>query len=435
MGAITMNDSGKCTYLRDFVRKGFLLAALLFAAVMTAVLVSVNEFGLAAALVSDKKLLVALAVICVYYALVTLIGFFGNLKRGSVSLFDSFFWACLFAGVLYVLYFVIILQKTSSIIHWAIGLGLAVIGLIFIIINAVRYKSAPASVAPSADGIGNKVADYYNAVNNKYSFFLIVLFSALITVCAFLGIFNAHSFGINTKSAIILALCALPVLLYLIFGVSDKTIGLFDFALLALALSVPCIFVLVGYGNFSGSTLVLYFSLAGAVFIIALFYSVLRWICSDPKAEFNYIPAKKTGRFDKYFSAFSAKFNLLLAISCGSVLTVITLVLFRFTSFGFYAQLLADGSAQGLNSILIYLISAVCYLSLILFGIIAFVNIKSPKVNIGDFALMVCLSYSVFGLLSFINVFSRLGCVILAITLLLSLTILAARIKNVVSEN
>lgn len=426
-----MEKTGKC-YIAEFLKSGFFIAAIMLAGIFLSAMITLNEFKIIGALIADKSILTAIIIVFVYYAVIVVVSAIKNKTKGRISLYDSFFWACLGTGFVYALYAFIILKRPSA-AHLGVAACFIILGILFIVFSAIKYKGENTDeTKPAKSG---KMAEYYRAVTERTPSFIIIVLSALFTCCAYLAIFNLHSFGFDTAMYVVVALCAIPVLLFLIIGASDKPIGIFDAALLAMAITVPALFVFSACGEFSASRSVLYYAFSAAFALIVIFYSVFRWICSDTKEKPPVQIPEKTCKVCRYFNKFSRKFNLLFALACGSVLTLITLVFFRYTSFGIYFDALTEGNAEGVGTILIILISAVSFVILILSGIITFINVKAPIVTIGDFTLFVCLSYSVFGLLSFINIFSRIGCVILILVFLFCLTVFAVRVKHVVYDN
>lgn len=427
-----MEKTGKRSYASALHKNGYALFAFFFAALILAALIAFNEFSLATALVADKRLLAALIAAAVYFFFVIIISSVKSISGKGVSLFDSFYLSCFIAGLLYAVYFCVIAKNPDSIIHWCIAAVLAVVGVVHIIISAIKFDAdaETGAFAPQK----NSVKNYYKALNAKFPLFLTILLSALIAGCAFLVIFNARSFGADKIMAVVLALCVLPLALYLIFGVSDKNVGFFDAALLALLIALPAVFIFVGFRGFTGKRLTTFIALAAALAVLAAFYTVMRWLSVDLLAA----PRRKLNSSCKtrnYFSALSQKFSPLFAISCGSLLVVITLVLFRYTSFPFYFEALKAGKTAGINAFILVAVNALSFALLILGAIISFINIRTKKITIGDFALLACMSYAVFGLISFIKTPSSLGLIILPVVFIFTLTILSARIKNVEYED
>lgn len=426
-----MRLEGKKSYLKNFSKFEYLITALLFAAITTALLIAINEYGVAIAIFSNKKMFAAILIACIYYFAIIIIAFLCKVSKGKVSLFDSFFWSLIISGILYFAYYAFILGKIGSVPHLIIAASMLIIGLAFVLLSAAKHIPDGKKVNFERK---NKICAYYASIGKKYSTFIAILLSVLITLCEFLSIFNAHFIASDFAALIVLIICVLPLVLYLIFGISDRVIGLFDFVLVSFILSLPCMFLFVYYSPLSENMLKNYYITAAAMVIIALFYTVFRWVCSDPKAVTNPIYKTNDTKIANYFANFSSKYNLIFAIACGGILTVINLIAFSFSYHGLYADLLRSGNAFGINAFFMYILSAVSYSTLILCGIIAFINIPCKHVNIGDFALIVCISFSVFGLISFISSFSKIGCVTLSATLLFSLTVLFARIKNVFSK-
>ena len=74
------------------------------------------------------------------------------------------------------------------------------------------------------------------------------------------------------------------------------------------------------------------------------------------------------------------------------------------------------------------------YGSLVMSGVLAFINLKAKDITAADFFLLYILSFSLFGIVTFAKYPSGLGLVILPLSLLLSLTLFVSRTRFLFEE-
>lgn len=426
-----MAKSRKDGYLYGIFFRGYLFYALIAAALFAGALFVSKEFGADVALKNTEALLITFSAVAGYFFLIAVLSSVASYNKNRIDLYDSFYMSAFFIGAFYAIYNLATNGFTSADLwRYIVSAVLVIAGLVYVICHWATYgKGAEKAVSET---IPCKVVRYYDSVVKNGKFAPILLLSAVITVCWYLFLFKKNLAFTDAGSVIVTGICLVPAFLHLIFGTGGKKTGVFDGILLADAIALPAIFFTVGAFTDTEVNITRMYLVALCILGFVIFFSIMRLVNFDD----NSLPVKKEAKnaFSHYIGLLKEKSEPLCALACGGVLAVLLLVFFRYSELPALYNLLKEGKITGLNCILLFSVTLLGYGSLVMSGVLAFINLKAKDITAADFFLLYILSFSLFGIVTFAKYPSGLGLVILPLSLLLSLTLFVSRTRFLFEE-
>ena len=419
-----MANQTKKSYFRTFFKEGYFIPAALIGVIITGVLAAEYQFkvvrtilknsNLAAAVITTAAILGVLAV--VYLAL--------SVKNKKFTAADPVSMGVLVGAVFYFVFVAAVVKFNST---WRVLLSVAMLlfGTSIVLLNSV-YRTGEEDEKVYAK---KTVKAYYGSICDKYSF-LTILIGALLLDCIWFMLINRTAriktvLFANALPCILIALIAI----FFIASIKDRKTGIADATAFSAVISFPAALFQVIFANVpESSKTTSYICLATLVILFAAF-TVIRYYRFDVDAESE---AKLGGaKYDgtNYFVAAHKSFGLFSAIAFGAALVLLTLVLFRYTQLKNYLTLKPEVKAQ--VKLYPYLaINGLCYASLVMGGALALVNACAKKITLGDFMLLTCLSYTIFGLISFAFYPAKRLPYLMAAAFVCCLVILVIRIRT-----
>lgn len=421
-----MAKNKKNGYLYGIFFRGYLFYALIAAALFAGALFAMKESRTDVALKNNESLLIVFSAVIGYFFLLTVISSIASYDKNRIDFYDSFYIALLSIGIFYAAYNVATNGFTvSDLWRYIVSAVMFIAGLVYVICHWVAYGKG--KNAEDTEEIRCKVVRYYDSVVKNGKFAPILLLSAVLTICWFLFVSKKNSVFADAGSVIVTGICLVPAFLHLIFGTGGKKTGVFDAILLAAAIALPAIFFTVGVFTGTETNTTRLYLIALCVLGFVLFFSIMRWVNFDDNAGVSEIKCKNA--FSYYSGLLKQKSEPLCALACGGVLSVLLLIFFRYSELPVLFNLLKEGKVVGLNCILLFSVTLLGYGSLVLSGVLSFINLRAKDITASDFLLLYVLSFSLFGTVTFAKYPSGLGLVILPLSLLLSLTIFVSRMR------
>ena len=408
---MTIQDYGK-----NFFKKKYYIAVALITLFFTSFFVFDAKYGFLS-LLNANKMLKPLALSVCAVLLLTAVFFIlirNNEKENSFLYSVSF--SLVLTGIISTIYIAII--GNFSVLRLMLNLVILLIGFLFI---AFKMLSLKKNISIKKD---NKLIRYIREVLDKFNFYFVIFF-ALFLFASFSLIYRGrHPYGFDLIKYALLCLFAVSFIIYVVFSLKQRSVKLFDAIMLSSIYSA--IFVLLN---------VIFVRVENKKFLLCLgvFLIIISALLGIIILRINNLYSVKTEKkivADSYLKKFNEKYGIIAPIFIGLLLSVFTMILFRYSIFRYYF----NTKNASLYAIPYVLINFFSYCTLVVGEIYALCVINKKEIGKGDFALITSLTYTVFSLVSLISQFTLYGLIILSVALVYTVILLCFRIK-IVTEN
>lgn len=420
----------KSSYFISIFKNGYLIPALFISTFsLTVLCFGYNQNALASIYV-NKNLFLFLTITFGYFMLLSVLYLFFSTKKRHVSLADSLAFSYLFTGLFYAL-FLVGIAKDFNLYRLVFCGVLFLIGLIFSIVNGVSFS--PDTKVKKIYYTSHSLSGYYSTLFKDFSFFGILI--ASFAFCCFAFLFNELNFieSLQNKSFFfVIFTCLFPFVVYYSTSLSSKKIIAFDAYLLSQIISMPVIILNTILIN-NAETVKLIACIVGIVLIIIS--TIFRYCLFDTSVtDLKTVNATSDWDIVNYLKRLFSKFNPLLMLAIGGLITVVSLLtLFRLDNFSKVFSIDNKTVIFSLKALPFFFVNLVVYGTLIACGTISLVNIKSTDITSGDFTLGTLIAFTFFASISLLVMSSIWVILEIIITMSFSFAILGARVRNLKS--
>ncbi len=426
-----MKKDRKLNYFSALFKKGYLLYALLFTCIALTVMVFCSENDLFAKIaVTTNWNVFLLCGVGVYFA-IGLWYSIASLRKYAVNMSDCLIVTVLTTTLLYLAYRLAILKSFNLI--WIIVLAVILIGCAVIFALKVKgWKDHHDQSNPLVSTDKPSFNNYYKALFAKFNVFTILCIS-LVEVCALLMLAcpplrTYVGFFKMGDNIVTIAICAILPFAYIISKTNSKRTAGLDALLLssAIALIILLPYVFLTHGL---SIMLLYWA---AAFVLVAVFFVLRFMCFDftLSAVNNCVVCQKP--LCQYVKKNESEYGFLSALSLGSILALAFSHVF--TPYHLYTVLVKvakTGMIANPAFFPVVVLLLAVYLTIAIFGLFALMGTPSKKIHFGDFSAVTLSSFAVFSLICAIDSFSYTRTALALVCLLVSLSIVFARVKKI----
>lgn len=386
-----MGKEKKSCYLLSFFKKGYVIPALFFTALFSFVFILCFEYEVVRQISNLKEYYFILATLA-YFAIILFVYLFVSAKARKMTFGDSITVGVMLSTLVYVLY-LCFYQKDISMLRLGVCAIFFFVALAFIIMAAIRFN-------PSKEReifyTKNNLNGYYHVIFKKFGF-LGTLLTAFALTCFIYSLSKIKLPDTRGKDGI-MYVCALLILVFMIFKTTTKKVNLFDANIFSAVISLPPTFVLIVFSQSNKFSNPFFYGWA-LYFLVVTFFFIVRVLSFDnsPIIEKEY---KILNRFPSltYFAKYSQKFGFLYSLSIACILALITHTLLNFT----YLTTIYNIINKHITT---YLIFPVYFCVIILLGsyllgsVLALINIKAKKITFGDTFNVVAIFYSLISFL------------------------------------
>ena len=352
---------------------------------------------------------------------------FFSTKKKHVSLADSLAFSYLFTGLFYAL-FLMVIAKDFNLYRLIFCGVLFVLGLVFSMVNGFSF--APDAKVKKIYYTSHSLSGYYSTLFKDFSFFGILL--ASFAFCCFAFLFNELNFIQSLQSKrffFVVFICLFPFIVYYSTSLSSKKIITFDAYLLSQIISMPVLILHTILINNSEKLKLITYIVGIVIIIISTIFRYCLFDTSVP--DFKTVNANSDWDIVNYLKRLFSKFNPLLMLAIGGLLTVVSLLtLFRLTNYSRVVSITDGTLIFTLKALPFFFVNLVVYGTLIACGIISLVNIKSTDITSGDFTLGTLIAFAFFASISLFVMPSALVTLEIIISTAFSFAILGARVRN-----
>ena len=417
----------KQSYFISIFKNGYVIPALFISTLSLTVLCFGYNQNAFDSIYANKNLFLFLTIAFGYFMLLSVLYMFFSTKKKHVSLADSLAFSYLFTGLFYALFLVVIAKDFN--LYRLIFCGvLFLLGLIFSIVNGLSF--APDTKIKKIYYTSHSLSGYYSTLFKDFSFFGILL--ASFAFCCFAFLFNELNFLQSLQSKrffFVIFICLFPFVVYYSTSLSSKKIITFDAYLLTQIISMPVLILHTILIN-NAEKVKLITCIVGIVIIIMS--TIFRYCLFDTSVpDFKTVNANSDWDIVNYLKRLFSKFNPLLMLAIGGLLTVVSLLtLFRLTNYSKVISITDGTLIFTLKALPFFFVNLVVYGTLIACGIISLVNIKSTDITSGDFTLGTLICFTFFASISLFVMPSIWVTLEIIISMAFSFAILGARIRN-----
>ena len=376
----------KKNYFKDVAKKGYVIAALLFAMLAITGIVASYEFGLYGTVAATGHVMSFVTVVLSVIGLATLAFLIIGLRLKNPSIADAIYLAIVAFGIAFLL-FVAIELKEFNIRRVLFAVIVLVLGAVLLTLRIVGYEKANGE--GKLKGSNNAIKSYYSELINKYSFVAIIL-AAAVSICGAYILFN-KSIGVQLKYSefyAIAIICLIPFFIYAVNAAFSRTVNVLDAFLLSGVVSFPVLFVQIFVTSYSPLRAILW-AVALMIYLALTFIRYLRYKPGALPVEY-----KTDGN---YFKTLFAKYDILLAMAIASITALAGLIMLRTRAIQTYF-FDVDGAISIATRAIPYAVTLVASLvPLAFFALTALLSVVKKTVGIGDFFLLICFCFVIFG--------------------------------------
>lgn len=417
----------KPSYFMSIIKNGYVIPALFISTLSLTVLCFGYKQNAFNSILSNKNLFLFLTIAFGYFMVLSVLYLFFSTKKKHVSLADSLAFSYLFTGLFYAL-FLMVIAKDFNLYRLIFCGVLFVLGLVFSMVNGFSF--APDAKVKKIYYTSHSLSGYYSTLFKDFSFFGILL--ASFAFCCFAFLFNELNFIQSLQSKrffFVVFICLFPFIVYYSTSLSSKKIITFDAYLLSQIISMPVLILHTILIN-NSEKLKLIICIVGIVIIIIS--TIFRYCLFDTSVtDFKTVNANSDWEIVNYFKKLFSKFNPLLMLAIGGLITVVSLLtLFRLTNISKVLSFENGMLVFSLKALPFFFVNLVVYGTLIACGIISLVNIKSTDITSGDFTLGTLIAFTFFASISLFVMPSALVTLEIIISTAFSFAILGARVRN-----
>ena len=417
----------KPSYFISIFKNGYVIPALFISTLSLTVLCFGYNQNALDSIYANKNLFLFLTIAFGYFMLLSVLYLFFSTKKRHVSLADSLAFSYLFTGLFYAL-FLVVIAKDFNLYRLVFCGVLFLIGLIFSIVNGLSF--APDTKVKKIYYTIHSLSGYYSTLFKDFSFFGILL--ASFAFCCFAFLFNELNFMQSLQSKrffFVVFTCLFPFVVYYSTSLSSKKIITFDAYLLSQIISMPILILHTVLIN-NAEKVKLISCIVGIVIIIIS--TIFRYCLFDTSVtDFKTVNANSNWEIVNYLKRLFSKFNPLLMLAIGGLITVVSLLtLFRLTNYSKVVSINNGMVVFSLKALPFFFVNLVVYGTLIACGIISLVHIKSTDITSGDFTLGTLIAFTFFASVSLFVMPSVLVTLEIIIATAFSFAILGARVRN-----
>ncbi len=382
----------KKNYFKDVAKKGYVIAALLFAMLAITGIVASYEFGLYGTVAATGHVMSFVTVVLSVIGLATLAFLIIGLRLKNPSIADAIYLAIVAFGIAFLL-FVAIELKEFNIRRVLFAVIVLVLGAVLLTLRIAGYEKANSE--GKLKGSNNVIKSYYSELINKYSFVAIIL-AAVVSICGAYILFN-KSIGVQLKYSEFYAvaiICLIPFFIYAVKAAFSKTVNVLDAFLLSGVVSFPVLFVQIFVTSYSPLRAILW----AVALMIYLALTFIRYLRYKPDA----LPVEYKTADGNYFKTLFAKYDILLAMAIASITALAGVIMLRTRAIQTYF-FDANGAINILTRAIPYAATlAGSLLPLAFFALTALLSVGKKSVGIGDFFLLICFCFVIFGFVTLI---------------------------------
>ncbi len=380
-------NAEKKNYFKDVAKKGYVIAALLFAMLAITGIVASYEYGLYGSVAATDHIMSFVTVVLSVIGLATLAFLIIGLRLKSPSIADAVYLAIVAFGIAYLL-FVAIELKEFNIRRVLFAVIVLVLGAVLLTLRIAGYEKANSEGKFKASD--NVIKSYYFELINKYSFVAIIL-AAAVSICGAYILFN-KSIGVQLKYSEFYAvaiICLIPFFIYAVKAAFSNTINVLDAFLLSGVVTFPVLFVQIFVTSYSPLRAILW----AIALIIYLALTFIRYLRYKPNA----LPVEFKTTDGNYFKTLFAKYDILLAMAIASIIALAGVIMLRTRAIQTYF-FDPDGAIKILTRAIPYAVTlAGSLIPLAFFALTALLSVGKKSVGIGDFFLLICFCFVIFG--------------------------------------
>lgn len=419
-----MTNSKKSGYLAGLLKSGYILHALLFTAITCTIIVLGYFSHLWDMVVSSDSFLIYTLSVLGTFAVLIVVYALCSIKKNKVAITDALSLTMIFTAIFYVVFLFLVIEDIE-IFRIVFPAVLFVVGAILLGLNWFFYD--PEKQDSNVIYTKNTLSGYYKTIFKKYSFFAI-LCAAAVCLCFETLIFNpAYALGLSVTEYVLLAILAIPLILYFAYYAGSKKVVALDALLVAITISLAVSLVKVIVTEDFEHNITLW---ALATFILIV-YTFIRYRCFDILLTPEPKEIEKKSVVGYYVKNVLRSYSPLLILSVASVLAMSMFVIFPIDALTRLVAIEGDEFSYATPFLLVSAIDFAVYATLIVFLVFSFVNITIRKTNVGDFMLFALLAFIVFGLITLVVDFSVLKMLILLASLVYTLSVFFARARAV----
>lgn len=417
----------KNCYFLKFFKAINIVATLLFTCLAFTALLFNYQYGLIGMVKQSPALYKYALILCAVLVVMVAIYMLLQLKKADITIADSF----AFTFVVSAIVFLICGLATNKTISMKMGLACALLiifGVAYILSRAYLFRTNKACGVKANSYKSNSVINILKAIDDKFSFLTVILFTCLFTILSFLVFYPPFRsiiirfFNAQNLVKISLIFVVVAIVAYGAMSIFKKELKFFDVILVAL---IPVFFMtFMQFILFDGNgKYIKYAVLAGtAVYLLVL---ILRVLLIDVAGK------TKTNAFFEYVASFNKKYSIFLPLAIGGI--IITYVIFMLRT-GLIGKCLDTSTGSLIIDFklipLAVLLVAFAFL-IVLSIIISVLKVKDSEIGFGDFALVALIFTSIFALILLYVKFSVVLLVLSILLLVLEGVLLVKRIKAV----
>lgn len=420
-----MENAKKPRYFKEFFKSISLVVALLFSALVASFYALGLSSGLWNAVIKNQPYLIyTLSVIGVFF-LLSVIYVLASAKKPNVKISDAIPFVMILSAILCAVY--VYLESQFSLLRIICLSAIFVIGLILLIVNACSFN--PEKQVSNVVYTKNSLSAYYKTLAKKYSLFTILCIAGVCTCFTTLLFHPQFGFALSKEQFLILAVFALPSVLYLAHVAGSKDICECDAILHALFIAMPLALVqIIVFKDYSFERNLIVWGIAFALIIV---YTFMRYRTFDFVERLNPNPVEKKSLVGYYIKSVLRNYNLLLILSLSSILVISAFIVFPLEQISQNVVIEKGKFAINSNFIMVGIIDFVVVATLVISALFSFINMPITKVNYADFLLFILIGFALFGLASLIVTFSIIKLIVLFAILIYSLSLFFARARAV----
>ena len=418
----------KQSYLGAFLKSGYLIHALLLAALACTLVVFGYACGLWGVVLGNAKLLILTSITVGIVGLLLLVYIIASANKSKIGITDALAFALTLVSVFFLFFMIFYLDGYNTRRVLAVVVVFA-LGLSLVVLNACKWN--PEKV-DDATCVKNTIANYYKTVFSKYSFFSILCATTVCISIATLFLLPSYGFGLSKNEYVYAAILVLPLIFWVAWSASSKQVGLFDALLIALYLTAPVVLVLI---ILTKTNQTLNLCIWAAAVFAGLVLTFFRYLSFD----LGFKPEKKeitgSSQFSIYLKKVASEYNPLLIIAIGALLAASVFLFFPVGSASRFIKITQTSISFSPILLLVLVIQITTLGTLLLSVLLPCTNLTVKKVNVADFLLLVFISFLAFGFLDVLVVFSIKKILVILAGLFFALVIAFARISKVCAKS
>ncbi|MBR5900479.1 MAG: hypothetical protein IKZ38_03685 [Clostridia bacterium] len=429
-----MERNSTLKYGKTAWEKGYFLYATLFCAIALTVLVFCTQSSLFERIAQTENWKVFILSCTGVYILIGLIHTVYSEKNNLMNMADAVIMSVIPTCALYLAYRIFIFKSFS--LPWIITLSvLLILATLILVVKWYNYdkftdnEDAEIVYKPSR-------INYFKALFAKFPLFSILILSA-VELCAFMAFvcptlqeyFGLFKLNQNLVSIII---CLVLPFVYVVAKTNDKHTVALDAILFSSFISLPLLFFYIFLTHGLNEMMIAW----TVAFALVILFTIMRFMCFDVSLGATDYDVLSKNRFISYLKNTEHNHGVFSSLALGSVLALCFSHVFSPRHLYMISVfLLKNGMLAHPAFFVVIVLFLAVYLTLPILGLFAVVGIPAKKVHFGDFSVITLISFSALSLICVIDSFSVTRTIISSLCLLISLSVLVARINRVYPKN